>query len=543
MKVDKEFQDYLDAIPHWLKLVSEISRLKEDITRRESGTPKLPNAEEIRVTYQERGWIAFTLPSEVSAMLAGYFDPQLAIPFMATDFSRSYFNGVVSGDTIALLSESMIYYSAPAPSVAASLAQIIRAMRKNIEAAIGPFSVVNVRAWNTKRTANAYGPTALHTDGISEHVRKIMIYPIPPNIENGTLEIVGRDGKSTVLNSSTNAAAVLADVGVLKHRGLPPQSISLRPAIEVTLIPALNSNVNADYFGQNARIPFPTAYDFAEVSAFYARLAEHLYVKTIGTYGAPFSEPNVNIGGGRRFDYPEWVNFDATSPNAAARLTFGPNTKLPYPDSHAKCVYSSHCMEHLQDETVLQLLGEAWRILRSDGQLVIKLPNFEQALSDWKDGISTGILRPELWNVSKLVGMWENHGIPESLDSTAAMIFCGFWNAAYGDHFSGAHSPTAEGAYHGPPRIPGWKMNQILHSSDSPHFVASLLRSEVLRSEHAPKFNHQNAWSYREFESTAAACGFELIECSDVCRAFRHIPDIEMMRDISQYYVFRKTHA
>jgi hypothetical protein len=206
-------------------------------------------------------------------------------------------------------------------------------------------------------------------------------------------------------------------------------------------------------------------------------------------------------------------------------------------------VYSSHCLEHLQDETVSQLLHEAARILRPDGRLIIKLPNFEQVLSEWKSGVSTGVLRPELWNVSKLARMWENHGIKVSQDSVAAMIFCGFWNASYGDHFSGAHNAGIEGAYHGPPRISERQLKKILNSSDSPHFVAALLRAEVLRSERAPKFNHQNAWSYKEFIQVASACGFEWMEFPDVCAKYRHIPDIEIMRDISQYYVFKKGDA
>jgi len=121
------------------------------------------------------------------------------------------------------------------------------------------------------------------------------------------------------------------------------------------------------------------------------------------------------------------------------------------------------------------------------------------------------------------------------------MILCGFWNSEYGDEFIGSNRMQSAAAYHGPPRIDAKRLQTILGASPSPHFVASLLKAEVLRSEPAPKFNHQNAWSYAEFISLAAAHGLGHVPCDDVCAEFADIPTIEDMKNISQYYVFKKS--
>jgi hypothetical protein len=121
------------------------------------------------------------------------------------------------------------------------------------------------------------------------------------------------------------------------------------------------------------------------------------------------------------------------------------------------------------------------------------------------------------------------------------MIFSGFWNSAYGNPFLRT-GVCQEGAYHGPPRLSSQRLSEILDSGTSPHFIASILKSEIVRHETDFTFNHQNAWSRAEFVALASLCGFELVAINeDVGKNFKSIPTFDEMGSMSAYYHFRKT--
>ena len=80
-------------------------------------------------------------------------------------------------------------------------------------------------------------------------------------------------------------------------------------------------------------------------------------------------------------------------------------------------------------------LSEARRILRPDGALLIKLLDFDRVLDDWRRQDPSLISAP-VWNIESLLRMWDARGVADTLDNRAAVIFCGFWNDAYGDENS-----------------------------------------------------------------------------------------------------------
>jgi SAM-dependent methyltransferase len=509
-----------------------------------------PEHEPIRNLYAKKGFMAFSITPEIAKLLFGYFDPSLSRSFDVADFSPDYLSVAHNEDTIRKLNQDHIYFDAPrlnepAPKV---LGLILDQLRDPIEAIIGsPFTVVNVRAWITKHDAQQFGPVGWHKDGLSKFVRKVLIYPLPPNPNNGSIEVVGYDELHFTLNAETPVALV-ADVAMLVHRGIPPleriEGLPGRPIIEVTFVPSIRPDINVKSHGQNARIPHFRLDNFIELCEMLGRIGKQDgYIQQQNEV----TEKQVNIGGGKLFDFPGWLNFDAASPQVRSRFRFDSETSLPYATGSAELVYSSHCLEHLPDDTVARILQETFRILKPNGDFVVKIPDFDRILSEWIDREENGILNPDLWNVPSLYPIWKNCGIESSIERVTAMIFCGFWNDAYGDEFDGSSHALGVSPYHGPPRIEQSKTATILSSSLSPHFISSLLVEEVKRTERNAHFNHRNAWSRTEFIAMAGVFGFECINSessviseSSICNDFKRIPTIEEMKGISSYFHFRK---
>lgn len=544
MPVINSKKAYEIALNSWLELIATLCQLKSAVSSdAEQAGSSISNRDSIRNEYERKGFIAITLPTEVHSALVGYFNAERQMSFSCTDCSLTYVPGILDAEAEKNLNKDMSYFAPPDSTTSENLQNLLTALKPYIEAAIGSgFRIGNVRAWTTKKTSEQHGPIKLHTDRLSRHLRKLMIYPLPPNPGNGTFEIIGRDGENFKLNSPSNPMAVLADVGVLQHRGIPPSDVEDRPVIEVTIIPALQTSIVADFFGHNARLPLLSRADFEDVHAEFSALKNQLQRQAEDSKNlASFqSERCVNIGGGRRFNYPGWINFDVASPVTASRLLFDNDCRLPYPNNHATTVYSSHCLEHLADDVVRQLLHEAARILTIDGALIVKIPDFDGVLNDWRRGDLGGVLDPVKWGLPPLFDMWIRNGVPVSVDSVAAMILCGFWNIDYGEEFFGSKSRVSPGAWHGPPRIPVFNLRRILGSSESPHFVASQLRAEVMRTERSPRFNHCNAWAKTEFIALAESCGLRWIDADDVAVQYRNIPTIDDMGNISRYYLFSR---
>lgn len=130
------------------------------------------------------------------------------------------------------------------------------------------------------------------------------------------------------------------------------------------------------------------------------------------------------------------------------------------------------------------------------------------------------------------------HGVEPDIAACSAMVFCGFWNRAYGDVFS-RNVVREAGGYHGPPRLPAETLAKILDNGTSPHFIAAMLRSEVQRREPDYVFNHQHARSREEFIDLAKTYGFTLVAADhSIASPFDHIPTITDMHSVSDHYHF-----
>ena len=239
---------------------------------------------------------------------------------------------------------------------------------------------------------------------------------------------------------------------------------------------------------------------------------------------------NLEIGGGG-VNHPGWLNLDA-----ANGFALTPACKFPL--SEADIVYSSHCLEHLDDATVDRVLSEARYVCK--GNLVLKLPDFEQVLERWRAGDEAYF---DQWGQAGVWPTWKNLGVPVNIDSKAAMIFCGWWNDVYGDEFGGRRNPNAPGAYHGPVPVNQGRMKGTLSGGafvdNGIHWIAGEFKTCLtdiceIKGAH---LNHQNAWSRAELCALLLKHGFAVasLDKATICERFPQIPGIRNQYAMSMY--------
>lgn len=248
-----------------------------------------------------------------------------------------------------------------------------------------------------------------------------------------------------------------------------------------------------------------------------------------------FAPRAVNLGGGPAFRALGWHNLDEAGAGGTG-FRFTPDCHIPFPAECMHTVYTSHTIEHLDGPTVARLLVESRRILRPEGRLVVKIPDFDRALEAWKDR-DPSFFRDEIWNFNAVSPTWRNRGIDDTLSRRASMVFCGFWNREYGDHFSGQVN-FGSGAYHGPAIVAEDELQELIRDR-TPSQISAYLKEAVLRSEATFKFNHQNAWSRGELADVIERSGFEVVtfDKAVVASCCADIPDIRAMYEQSTYAV------
>jgi hypothetical protein len=244
---------------------------------------------------------------------------------------------------------------------------------------------------------------------------------------------------------------------------------------------------------------------------------------------------SLNIGGGPDFHAIGWLNLEEVkSINNSNPFKFTPDCIFPLEDCIIKNAYTSHCLEHLDSDTVRRVLRETLRVLENGGRLIIKIPDYDLLLNAWRNN-DANMFRNELWGFDSVLYTWKNRNVEDCLDYRAAMIFCGFFNDDYGDHFSKRISETKY-AYHGPPVV-DIKFLRNLIKEHSPSQICTELRKVVMQAEKDYHFNHCNAWSHSELEHLLVSADFDVLTFDKeiILREFGHFPGIEEMKEQSMY--------
>jgi len=87
----------------------------------------------------------------------------------------------------------------------------------------------------------------------------------------------------------------------------------------------------------------------------------------------------LNLGSGSSY-LKGYVNIDKYNPVADRVMDV---CKLDYPDNSVDEIFTSHMVEHLTYYEFIDALKEWRRVLKENGTLIIRCPNFERHLRDW----------------------------------------------------------------------------------------------------------------------------------------------------------------
>ena len=249
------------------------------------------------------------------------------------------------------------------------------------------------------------------------------------------------------------------------------------------------------------------------------------------------AEIKINIGSGPT-KWVGWINYDEVTCEGVTPLVLSPDVVLPLDSNSVSIAYCSHTFEHLPDATISRILDEVWRVMSADGIFVLKFPDFDWFLDQYRKGNYQAMIGVGLESTSWSLA---SKGVEDSLENRVSTYFCGYWNKQYGDHFSGAINKTKE-AYLGPAVINHNDLKSIL-DNQSPHQISKTLTNIVKSDPDFKCFSHQNAWSVTEMSSILKEKRF-LLESTDkeeiVSRYNNIIPRFKEMLGYSAYYLIKK---
>jgi SAM-dependent methyltransferase len=215
----------------------------------------------------------------------------------------------------------------------------------------------------------------------------------------------------------------------------------------------------------------------------------------------------VNLGGGK-WRKLGWVNYDNRHEDEnSTQVTLGTSSRLAFADASLDYVFTSHFFEHIDDDTALNLMREANRVLRPGGLFRISVPDFEKTLERYRAGDSAFF--DDVWGHAPRYENWLEHGIQPTLENKLSYAFFGYANMPDRDLFPPwRHIP---GYYCGPVDLHGEEVKSKAHSMDIHAFSDWLL-------SYTPKkyfdLGHINCYDLGKFRAMLGEAGFSHIERS-----------------------------
>lgn len=418
------------------------------------------------------------------------------IPIVADDYDLNYHHYAGFYVHEERYSQSHMFYMFEKEQFA-SLSPIIESLEGEITSCIGSnWRVVNVRCWKTFPSTKDGYSQEWHKDGFPLSAIKLMIYPNGAGIERGSTELLLSDGTSVMAESSEPAWLIFKNSELL-HRGVSSK-LKDRLIIEITLVPSEELSLTPLCAGLNAQYPLlPWQY------------------KTCYT---PICEPvrAVNIGGSLKFCEEGWLNLEAIN-----RLS--PNCIFPLEDKSIQFAYTN-MLQRFNQPTVYRILSETSRTLMDEGYIVIKIPNYDQALEAWKKR-DASFFDNEWRFYATAAPLWQNRGLKDTLDNRASMLFLSYFTEGY----------------FGPAVADRDFLQHLIHTA-SPSRIVEKLRFAVNRTEKHFQFCYQSAWGYEELEKMLAQFGFQVVsmDADEIIKRFHSVPEIEIMKSKSMYCLAKK---
>jgi predicted SAM-dependent methyltransferase len=445
------------------------------------------------------------------------FSSAKSIPYLLSDYDPNYLSSKLGIETQETLNKDHTYLMLETLQKD-PLSIVLSSLKEPVSDCLGSaWRVVTIRAWKSYPATSEFGPNSWHSDGMPTSVYKIMYYPFGVDYEHGTVELQTAGGVHAL--EGPPGTWMLFKNSEIIHRGVRPQ-VGERLAVEITIVPALEYDLRAISAGLNARHP-------------------HLPWQQLSSTNHPLyskgSIIGVNIGGGPHWGCHGWVNLEEVpSPSNPTPFQLYPNCKFPFTDASIKTVYTSHALEHLNLSTVYRVLSESYRVLEVDGNLIIKIPDYDRALDCWRrqdhSFFGSG------WNIESVTPTWRHRGLKDCLDYRAAMIFCSFFNDVYGNPFEKTSGSISGKAYFGPPVVDVDFLRNLI-KDHTPSQITQALCLEIGRKESNYHFCHQSAWSRAELQNLLNEFGFEVVSFDPnvISRTFDTIPGMYEMISISTY--------
>lgn len=553
--------------------------------------------------YINKGYMFAEVSNNDVEGLLSIFNDNNEILFKGNCYKENYFFSDLCDNTINMLNKDQVYFNVDNETIRRVSNFFNKSIYNQISDALGCYwKIVNIRVFRVRKSGELKnGPNSYHTDGFTNAIKKILIYVTPPNVYDGTTQLKPRNTSELVTITSNNPSYLLFDAGTIVHRAYLEKNSEknsdetkyTRKVIEITIAPTHEkidntnfANLNA-FGGINATYPyFPLINDTdnfirsqvstqtiktTKISAIIIKIRYLLsrlkskmrYILTrmkfilsqiiINTklYSKPFfiqcintftKKKYLNIGGGPRYAQKGVISLDGAYNRILNKNPFQlhKNMSFPVDSNKLEIVYSSHVFEHLDEQTVSRALEESHRVLLDNGDLIIKIPDYDKILKCWRENDSS-FFTDDKWGFSGVSQTWANKGVLDNLDNRASMIFCGFWNQEYGDHFS-KQITVSNSAYHGP-AIVEHEFLSDLKKLNSPNKIADLLREKVIKNNTTPTFNHQQAWSQDEFIKLLEKYNFKILSINkhDIVEKFKgKINDLSNMYDISNYFYAKK---
>ena len=264
----------------------------------------------------------------------------------------------------------------------------------------------------------------------------------------------------------------------------------------------------------------------------------------------------LNIGGGPVFSHIHWKNLDAAKSFLNTHSSIFHNKyKIPLSDNSIDLVYSSHCFEHLEEDVVETLINESHRVLKKNGKMIIKIPDYDSILINYRNKNFTYFENLEdFGTLQEDISAWKDHGINPNLENFISFLFFSYYSKEVTSIFENdgrddifyeyrKNRLNKNISFFGPVKIDDKELDYLLNNL-SPLYLTRKIKEIAFLNTNKDKIvlNHQSAWGKEEFSKIINKQKFEILnsEKNNIIYKYRYIPKINEMTSSSLYLELNK---
>lgn len=250
-------------------------------------------------------------------------------------------------------------------------------------------------------------------------------------------------------------------------------------------------------------------------------VAEDLDISVYQAYPADSIQNRrfYNIGAGT-FSHPCWTNIDFESEwygNNTAGISYDLFSLKPLPiaSESAEVVYTSHSVEHINNEAAQNMFDESYRILKPGGYFRVTTPNIDLEYRAYKENDRRYYYWIDTYSIRK---NWERAKYNKPLnEASIEQIFL--------THFaSSASTLHSDGA---PVRIDDAELRQLFGQMDLEKALDYCCSKCPVEIQNKYPGNHMNWWNFNKARAMLEKAGFTKIYLSaygqSYCPALRDV--------------------